>query len=37
VEDARTDRPDDFKTRLRNLIDKTARNKQFGFGIESYY
>jgi uncharacterized protein YdeI (YjbR/CyaY-like superfamily) len=37
VEDARKDRPDDFRTRLRNLIDKTARNKQFGFGIESYY
>jgi len=37
VEDARHDRPEDFEKRLRNLVAKTEKNRQFGFGIESYY
>jgi uncharacterized protein YdeI (YjbR/CyaY-like superfamily) len=37
VEDARKDRPDEFQKRLRNLIEKTEKNRQYGFGIESYY
>lgn len=37
VEDARKDRPDDFKKRLQNLIGKTEKNKQYGVGIETYY
>jgi uncharacterized protein YdeI (YjbR/CyaY-like superfamily) len=36
VESARK-RPEEFEKRLRNLINKTAQNKQFGFGIEAYY
>lgn len=36
VEDKRDD-PEEFQKRLRNLIDKSERGKQFGFGIESYY
>ena len=36
VEDAR-DRPEEFRKRLRNLVDKSAKNRQYGFGIESYY
>ena len=36
VETAR-DRPGEFEKRLRNLVLKTAQNKQFGYGIESYY
>ena len=30
-------RPEEFKKRLNNLIKKCEQNKQFGFGIESYY
>ena len=31
-------RPEEFKKRLRNFIEKTRNNKQFGFGgIEKYY
>ncbi len=31
-------RPDEFKKRLRNFINKTKENKQLGFGgIEKYY
>jgi uncharacterized protein YdeI (YjbR/CyaY-like superfamily) len=37
VEDARADRPDEFQKRLRNLIEKTEKNRQYGFGIESYH
>ena len=36
VDDARDD-PAEFEKRLRNLIDKSAKGKQYGFGIESYY
>ena len=36
VETARK-RPGEFEKRLNNLIQKTAQNKQFGFGIEEYY
>jgi hypothetical protein len=36
VESARK-RPEEFEKRLRNLINMTAQNKQFGFGIEAYY
>jgi uncharacterized protein YdeI (YjbR/CyaY-like superfamily) len=36
VEDAR-DRPEEFGKRLANLIQKTENNKQFGFGIETFY
>lgn len=36
VEDKRDD-PAEFEKRLRNLIDKSERGKQYGFGIESYY
>lgn len=37
VEDARKDRPDEFRKRLQHLIEKTEKNRQYGFGIESYY
>jgi uncharacterized protein YdeI (YjbR/CyaY-like superfamily) len=30
-------RPDEFAKRLRNFIQKTEKDKQFGFGIEAYY
>lgn len=30
-------RPGEFEKRLNNLIEKTAQNKQFGFGIEEFY
>ncbi len=30
-------RPGEFEKRLQNLINKTAVNKQFGFGIEDYF
>ncbi len=36
VEHARP-RPEEFERRLRNLVDKCARGKQFGYGIEDYY
>lgn len=36
VETARS-RGVEFNRRLDNLVKKTAQNKQFGFGIESYY
>lgn len=37
IEGAR-DRPDEFNKRLNNFIEKTANNKQFGFGgIEKHY
>ena len=35
--DSARDRPEEFKKRLKNLITKTERGKQFGFGIEDYY
>jgi len=35
--DVARDRPEEFEKRLRNLVLKTEQNKQFGFGIESYY
>ncbi len=36
VETARK-RPEEFRKRLNNLLSKTEQNKQFGFGIESYF
>ena len=30
-------RPDEFAKRLKSLIDKSARQKQFGYGIADYY
>lgn len=36
VDDTR-DRPEEFKKRLRHLIEVTEKDKQFGFGIETYY
>lgn len=30
-------RPEEFEKRLANFLQKTEQNKQFGFGIESYY
>ncbi|HEX6370215.1 MAG TPA: YdeI/OmpD-associated family protein [Longimicrobium sp.] len=36
VDYARDD-PAEFQKRLANLIDKSRRGKQYGFGIESYY
>ena len=37
VDDARK-RPEEFEKRLRNLIEKTKENKQFGYGgIEKYF
>jgi uncharacterized protein YdeI (YjbR/CyaY-like superfamily) len=36
VEDAR-DRPEEFQKRLASLIQKSEKNKQFGFGIETFY
>lgn len=36
VDDARA-RPVDFQKRLKNLIDKSARGKLFGHGINKYY
>lgn len=36
--DGARERPDEFKKRLKNFIDKTRENKQIGFGgIEKYY
>ena len=35
--ESRRQKPEEFEKRLRNLVDKTAQNKQFGFGIEDYY
>ena len=35
--DAARKRPHEFEKRLKNLILKTEQDKQFGFGIESYY
>jgi len=36
--DSARKRPDEFKKRLANFIDKTRKNKQIGFGgIEKYY
>ena len=36
--DAGRKRPEEFKKRLKNFIEKTRRNKQIGFGgIEKYY
>jgi uncharacterized protein YdeI (YjbR/CyaY-like superfamily) len=35
--DGARDRPEEFGKRLANLIKKTERDKQFGFGIEDYY
>lgn len=29
--------PEEFEKRLRHLIQKTEQDKQFGFGIETYY
>ncbi len=36
VEGARA-RSDEFEKRLGNLVDKSARARQFGYGIEDYY
>ncbi|MBN1429463.1 MAG: YdeI/OmpD-associated family protein [Anaerolineae bacterium] len=36
IDDAR-DRPEEFEKRLEHFIRKTEKNKQFGFGIETYY
>jgi uncharacterized protein YdeI (YjbR/CyaY-like superfamily) len=36
VETARK-RPEEFKKRLNHLLKMTEQDKQFGFGIESYY
>ena len=30
-------RPDEFEKRLGSLVDKSARSRQFGYGIEKYY
>jgi hypothetical protein len=35
--DAARDDPAEFRKRLANLIDKSRRGKQYGFGVESYY
>lgn len=35
--DGARDRPAEFKKRLDNLVDKSAKGKQFGYGIEDYY
>ena len=31
------DRPAEFEKRLQNLVDKCARGKRFGYGIEDFY
>ena len=36
VDDARH-RPDDFEKRLRHLIARSEQDRQFGYGIESFY
>lgn len=36
VDHARDD-PAEFEKRLRNLVDKSRRGKQYGFGIEAFY
>lgn len=36
VDYARDD-PDEFQKRLRNLIEKSSKGKQYGFGIEAFY
>ncbi|HYR07394.1 MAG TPA: YdeI/OmpD-associated family protein [Longimicrobium sp.] len=36
VESARGD-PAEFGKRLRNLVDKSEKGKQYGFGVEPYY
>ena len=36
VETARK-RPEEFVKRLEHLLRKTEQDKQFGFGIETYY
>ncbi len=35
--DTARSRPAEFEKRLQNLVQKTANNKQFGYGIEAYY
>ena len=35
--DSARKRPGDFEKRLRHLIQMTEKDKQFGFGIETYY
>ena len=35
--DIARDRPEDFEKRLRNLVDKSAKGKHFGYGIEDFY
>lgn len=35
--DGARDRPEEFAKRLNRLIEMSARGKQFGYGIESYY
>jgi uncharacterized protein YdeI (YjbR/CyaY-like superfamily) len=30
-------RPDEFNKRLSNLVRKTKKNKQFGYGIKKFY
>jgi uncharacterized protein YdeI (YjbR/CyaY-like superfamily) len=34
---SRRKKPEEFEKRLNNLIEKTAQNKQFGYGIEVFY
>lgn len=31
------DRPDEFEKRLKNLVEKSAEGKRFGYGIEGYF
>ena len=35
--DRARDRNDEFTKRLKNLINKSAKGRQFGYGIEDYY
>lgn len=35
--DARRDSPEEFEKRLKHFIEMTEQDKQFGFGIETYY
>lgn len=35
--DGARNRPEEFKKRLKHFIEMTEKNKQFGFGIETYF
>jgi hypothetical protein len=35
--DVARSRPDEFNKRLQHFLKMTEKNKQFGYGIESYY